>query len=252
VAAVLTALGCAARDDESPGAGSARAAQPRLVVSAASSLKAAFTAYGDAFSAADVKLSFAGSDELAAQIRQGVAPDVYAAANAELPAKLHEEGIAERPTAFATNRLVIAVPRGSTEVRSLEDLARPGTTLAIGAPSVPVGAYTRRALGRLARTRRAAILANVRSEEPDVAGIVGKLTQGAVDAGLVYATDVTAAGSRLEAVDLPPGVAPRVTYAVTVVRAGKQREPARRFIRGLFSAAGARALRTAGFGPPPR
>ena len=43
----------------------------------------------------------------------------------------------------------------------------------------------------------------MRSNEPDVKGIVGKLTQGAVDAGFVYVTDVNAAGDALTAIELP-------------------------------------------------
>ena len=144
-----------------------------VLVSGATSLKAAFTAYGERFEAGDVQLSFAGSDELAAQIRQGARPDVYAAANTELPGALFAEGLVERPRVFAANRLVLVVPdgRGDGAVRSLADLGREGVTIAVGAESVPVGAYTRAVLDRLGPAQRAAILANVRSTEPDVGGI---------------------------------------------------------------------------------
>src|SRR5258705_9158807 len=79
-----------------------------LVVSSASSLQTAFTDYGKTFG--DVRFSFAGSDDLAAQIRQGVKPDVFAAANTKLPTALYSEGLVEKPTVFAGNRLVLAVP----------------------------------------------------------------------------------------------------------------------------------------------
>ncbi|MEJ7717611.1 MAG: substrate-binding domain-containing protein [Thermoleophilaceae bacterium] len=115
---------------------------------------------------------------------QGVKPDVFAAANTKLPDQLFAKGLVEKPTVFAGNRLVLAVPAEGGKVTSLTDLERQGVTVAIGAPSVPVGSYTRTVLGKLPASRSRAILANVRSEEPDVAGIVGKLTQGAVDAGL--------------------------------------------------------------------
>src|SRR3954447_327187 len=90
-----------------------------LVVSAASSLQGAFTAYGGA------KFSFAGSDELAAQIRQGVKPDVFAAANTKLPDQLYKEGLVEKPRVFAGNRLVLAVPADGAKVAKLEDLYQP-------------------------------------------------------------------------------------------------------------------------------
>ncbi len=80
-----------------------------VVVSAASSLEAALTAYADD-AGIDAKQQFAGSDELAAQIRQGVKPDVYAAANTTLPDELHADGLVEKPVEFASNTLVLAVP----------------------------------------------------------------------------------------------------------------------------------------------
>ena len=147
-----------------------------VTVSAAASLKTAFEVYGEQFG--DVRFSFAGSDELAAQIEQGVKPDVYAAANRTLPDDLFEQGLVEEPVVFAGNRLVLAVPAGAGEVGSLADAAGSGVNLAIGSESVPVGAYTRKVLDALPPRERERILANVRSEEPDVAGIVGKLHAG--------------------------------------------------------------------------
>src|SRR3954451_25011040 len=128
--------GCGSSDD-SPSA-SSPASKPPLTVSAAASLKNAFTAYAGLFDAATVRSSFAGSDELAAQIRQGVRPDVFASANTKLPEQLYKEGLVEKPTVFAANELVLAVPAGGS-VTSIADLAKPGTTVAMGAQSVPVG-----------------------------------------------------------------------------------------------------------------
>jgi molybdate transport system substrate-binding protein len=221
-----------------------------VVVSAASSLQSAFTEYADR-AGIDARQSFAGSDELAAQIRAGAVPDVYAAADTELPDQLHTDGLVGRPVPFASNRLVLAVPAGSSAVRRLADAGEPGVSLAIGDPQVPIGVYTREVLARLGPAGSKAILANVGSEEPDVAGIVGKLTQGAVDAGFVYATDVAAAGGRLRSIALPDRLQPRVTYAAAVVRGAQHAGAARDFVDGLLHGAGAAALRRAGFGPPP-
>jgi molybdate transport system substrate-binding protein len=239
--AATLAAGCGGDD---------RGGRPELVVSAASSLKTAFTEYAESFEDAEVRLSFAGSDELAAQIRQGVTPDVYAAANTALPEALHEEGLVEEPVLFAANRLVLAVPADG-DVDSLDDLEAPGTTVAMGEESVPIGAYTRDVLARLGEERSAAILANVRSNEPDVAGIVGKLTQGAVDAGFVYVTDVAAAGDALRAIELPASLQPSVAYAVAVVSGAEHPEQAQAFVDGLLAGTGEEALRAAGFAPPP-
>lgn len=227
--------------------------RPELIVSAATSLKRAMTAYADEVRDARVRLAFGGSDELAAQIRQGVRPDVFASANTELPQRLFEDGLVEKPVVFTGNRLVIAVPAtgGGARVRGLDDLAERGVQIAIGAPSVPVGAYTRKVLDRLPADRREAILGNVRSNEPDVGGVVGKLSQGAADAGFVYVTDVEGAGGTLRAIELPEGLQPSVAYGAAIVKGARQRAAAERFVDGLLEGPGQRALRGAGFQPPP-
>jgi molybdate transport system substrate-binding protein len=230
--------------------GSSDAGRDDLLVSGATSLKSAFTAYGAKVSGANVQLSFAGSDELAAQIRSGARPDVFAAANTKLPDQLFADGLVEKPRVFASNRLVLAVPSDGAKVAAIEDLAKPGVRLAIGSPSVPIGAYTRKVLARLDAPARRAILANVRSQEPDVGGIAAKLTQGAVDAGLLYVTDVVATNGRLKAVELPAKLQPDVAYAVAIVKGAKNRGGARDFVDGLLRGAGAVALRDAGFKPP--
>lgn len=233
-------------------AGCGGGGEPRLTVSAASSLTSAFTRYGDEFDHADVQFSFAGSDVLAAQIEQGARPDVFASANISYPDQLHDRGLVGKPVVFGANRLVIAVPADDTEIRSARDLARPGTTIAIGSPSVPIGEYTRQVLSGLGKAERSGILDNVRSQEPDVAGIVGKLTQGGVDAGIVYVTDVRATRGELRAVEVPRRLQPSVAYAAAVVKGTDNAEQARAFIGGLLTGPGAKALRQAGFEPPPK
>ena len=241
VVLALLAVGCG--DD-----GPAAADRPRLTVSAAASLTEALTACSRGFEGADVRLSFGGSDELAAQIRQGVRPDVFAAANTRLPEELESEDLLETPVEFATNELVMALPADERDIERAEDLAAPGVRLVIGAETVPVGSYTRDVLGRLPGRVRERILANVRSEEPDVRGVLGKLTQGAADAGFVYLTDVT---GDLTAVELPPELQPTVAYGAGVVKGTEQQELAQRYLDGLTDGPCAAALREEGFGPPP-
>src|SRR5215208_5364218 len=124
-AIALGAAACGGDDDSSGGGGT-----PPLTVSAAASLKTAFTEYGKRFQDADAKFSFAGSDELAAQIEQGVKPDVFAAANTKLPDALYDKNLVEKPTVFAGNRLVLAVPTDGAKVSSLKDLEAKGVKLA--------------------------------------------------------------------------------------------------------------------------
>jgi len=242
--AVLVAIGGCGDDDSSGD----QSTGP-LVVSAAASLEPAFNDYVDQ-AGIDAKMSFAGSDDLAAQIRQGVKPDVYAAANTSLPDELYADDLVAEPTVFATNELVLAVPAGSS-IESLDQIAAPGVTLAIGDEGVPVGDYTREVLSGLPGAQEEAILDNVRSLEPDVAGIVGKLTQGAVDAGFVYVTDVVATDGELEAIELPAKLQPDVAYGAAVVTGAEDPDGAQSFIDGLLEGDGAQALEAAGFGPPP-
>jgi molybdate transport system substrate-binding protein len=248
--AVLTSLvlvvltGCGGSSSSTSGG------KPDLTVSAAASLKAAFTRYAAQFPAATARFSFAGSDVLAAQIEQGIRPDVFASANMKLPAMLHTKGLLGTPVEFAANKLVLAVPAGS-KIRSLTDIQKRGVTLAVGSASVPIGSYTRTVLARLGPAASAKILANVRSEEPDVSGIVGKLTQGAVDAGFTYVTDVQATNGKLTAIALPASLQPVVTYGVAIVTGSSHPAQARQFIAGLLSGQGRTDLREAGFLPRP-
>jgi molybdate transport system substrate-binding protein len=241
LAAALLAVGCGG---DEPAADE----RPRLIVSAAASLTDPLTACSREFEGADVRLSFGGSDELAAQIRQGVRPDVFAAANTRLPEELASEDLLETPVEFATNELVMALPPDEREIERVEDLAASGVRLVIGAETVPVGSYTREVLGHVPAAVREEILANVRSEEPDVRGVVGKLTQGAADAGFVYLTDIT---GDLTAVELPPELQPTVAYGAGVVEGTEQQELAQRYLDGLTDGPCADALREEGFGPPP-
>jgi molybdate transport system substrate-binding protein len=245
----LTAICCAAVVCVVAGCGSSDQQPPPLLVSAAASLKSAFTQYGGKFQGARPSFSFAGSDQLAAQIQQGARPDVFASANTKLPDQLFHDGLCEKPAVFTANRLVIGVPTQPQRVHSIADLTKPGTKIAIGSATVPVGAYTRQTLARLPAAEANQIMANVKSTDPDVNAIVGKLTQGAVDAGFVYATDVAATKGRLSSVALPTETRPQVAYAACVVRGAPHPQIAQQFIQGLLSASGQQDLRAAGFEP---
>jgi molybdate transport system substrate-binding protein len=220
-----------------------------LIVLGASSLTEAVTKYGEGFEGATVKPSFAGSDELAAQIQQGAPADVFASANTSYPEELFEEGLVEKPQIFCRNELVIAVPAGS-DIKSIADLTKPGTKIVIGDESVPVGGYTREVLGRLPKDEEEAILGNVVSEETEVASIVAKLEQGAADAGFVYVTDETGAEG-LEPVTIDSKLQPRVEYGVAVIKSSKDKPAAEEFVEGLVDGEGQEDLREAGFLPPP-
>jgi molybdate transport system substrate-binding protein len=176
---------------------------------------------------------------------------VFASANSKLPDQLYTKGLVEKPVEFATNQLVLAVPASGSKVKGLSDLTKPGVTIAIGSATVPIGNYTRRVLSGLGPAQSKAILGHVRSNEPDVGGVVGKLAQGAVDAGFVYVTDARGAGGKIRAIPLPGSLQPNVVYEVAVVKGTKHAKQANAFVSGLVGGAGRTDLLAAGFRAPP-
>lgn len=250
VVSMLSALalaGLACGDDGDDGRAGAR---PPLTVAAATPFKAAFTAYGSAFREGRATFEFADSDALGARIRKGDAPDVFAAASTELPEALHAEGRVNGPVVFASDELVLAKRYGNGEGLDLDDVARRGARLAIGAKSLHVGRFTRAVLDRLPRSRREAILANVRSEEPDVAGMLEGVASGAVDAAFVYRSQLRVGNSKLVEARLPAELRPFVEYGAVIVGGARQPAVAKAFIYGLLADAGNDALQRASFGPP--
>jgi molybdate transport system substrate-binding protein len=195
------------------------------------------------------RYQFAGSNQLALQITRGAPADVFASASPAFTQQLFRDGLVEKPRTFATNSLVLAVPRSNpAKIRSVFDLAkRPKLKLVVAGQKVPVGLYTREVLKRLSLLR---VLRKAVSQEPDVKGIVGKLALGEADAGFVYATDVRAASSRLIAIPLPQRSQPTVRYEVAVVKESGNREGALEFVADLLSTDGRRELKRAGFGLP--
>lgn len=225
------------------GCGGSNAGSEPLDVYAAASLAEVFPEIEP-----DANFSFAGSDELATQIREGAPADVYAAASSKYPQELYDEGLVAEPVTFATNRLVLVVPKANPgAIESVEDLVRPGTRLVVAAEGVPVGDYTRTVLETLGLS---AALENVVSNEDDVKGVAGKVALGEADAGFVYATDVTPVTDRVLAIDLPHDAQPPIEYQVAVVVDSDDEDAAAEFVEKLLGAEGRAALERAGFGVP--
>ena len=195
------------------------------------------------------RFQFAGSNQLALQVTRGAPADVFASASPVYTQDLYRNGVVEKPRAFATNSLVLGIPRSNpAKIHSVQDLAkRPKLKLVVAGVKVPIGLYTREVLKRLGLLH---VLRKAVSQEPDVKGIVGKLALGEADAGFVYATDVRAASSRLIAIPLPKRSQPTALYEVSVVKGSQNREGALEFVADLLSTDGRRELARAGFGLP--
>jgi molybdate transport system substrate-binding protein len=195
------------------------------------------------------RYSFAGSDQLALQIRQGAPSDVFASASPKYTELAYRDGYVLKPVVFATNKLIILVPRSNPAgIRSVYDLRRAGVKIVIGDKTVPIGTYTRQILDTLGIT--ADVTKNVVSEETDVKGIVSKVALGETDAGFVYRTDARPVASRTRTIALPAWAQPPIRYEVAVVKASTHRAGARAFIAKLTSKRGRGLLAKAGFGLP--
>ena len=195
------------------------------------------------------RYSFAGSDQLAIQIQQGAPADVFAAASPKQPELLFRNGLVRRPVAFATNKLIVLVPRSNpAHIQSVYDLRRAGVKIVIGDATVPIGTYTRQILETLGIT--ADVSRNVVSEETDVKGIVTKVALGEADAGFVYRTDAKPVAQRTRSVALPNWAQPAIRYEVAVVKASPRRQAAAAFVKKLLSRRGRLLLKQAGFGLP--
>jgi molybdate transport system substrate-binding protein len=196
------------------------------------------------------RYSFAGSDQLAIQIQQGAPADVFAAASPKQPELLFRNGLVRRPVVFATNKLIVLVPRSNpANIQSVYDLRRTGVKIVIGDSTVPIGAYTRQILETLGIT--ADVSRNVVSEETDVKGIVAKVALGEADAGFVYRTDAKPVAQRTRSVALPNWAQPAIRYEVAVVKASPRPQAAAAFVKKLLSRRGRLLLKQAGFGLPP-
>lgn len=236
-------------------AAAALAEKPTLTVFAAASLTDAFHELGRELERTQpglrVRFNFAGSQLLAAQIEQGAEADVFAAADERWMSYLAERNFLDgEPRTFAFNRLVVVVPRANpARIRKLQDLARRGVKLVLGAQSVPVGAYSREAIRRLSEQPDFPpdygknVLANLASEEENVKSVVSKVQLGEADAGFVYRSDVNAAVARyVRMFELPAAANVTASYPIGLLRGSRQPEAARALLALLDSEAGRAVL----------
>jgi molybdate transport system substrate-binding protein len=195
------------------------------------------------------RASFGGSNQLAQQARQGFPFDVFLSASPQYTQALFAEGLVRKPVAFATNSLVLIVPRRNpARIRSVADLAeRAKLRLVVAGPKVPIGLYTREVLKRLSLLK---VLRKTVSLEPDVKGIVGKVALGEADAGFVYATDVRPVATKVRVIPFPRRAQPTVVYEAAIAARPRDLEAAQALLIALLGADGRDALRAAGFGLP--
>jgi len=218
-------------------------------VFAASSLTDSFKALGASFQAAHsgvtMQFNFGGSPTLVTQIEQGASADVFAAADTTNMDKLNADGFtAGTPQVFAHNKLEIIVAAGNPKgIAGLADLAKPGVIYITAGPTVPAGKYALQIL------TSAGVKVTPKSLETDVKSVVAKIELGEADAGIVYTTDVKAAGSKAQGVAIPDAVNVIATYPIITVKGAKNPNLAGAFVSYVLSAEGQATLQSFGFLP---
>ena len=255
VATALALTGCSGATVDTATSATPTASDPTLegsiTVYAAASLTTTFTELADEFEKANpgttVDLTFAGSSDLVTQITEGAPADVFASADEKNMAKLTDAGLVD-PSAskdFATNVLTIAVPPSNpADVTGFADLGKSDVTTVVCAAQVPCGAAT------VAVERATGVTISPVSEESSVTDVLGKVTSGEADAGLVYVTDVEAAGDSVTGIEFPEADQAVNTYPIAPVADTANPAVAEAFVAFVTGEVGQGVLRDAGFGAP--
>ncbi|ARH89838.1 MULTISPECIES: molybdate ABC transporter substrate-binding protein [Streptomyces] len=249
-AALLVPLAACGNGDskKDEGAGkSAGSATTELTVLAASSLtdvfKKAGAVYEKEHQGTKVHFSFAGSQELAAQVKQGAPADALVTADTKTMDGLKAD--AGTPTVIAKNRLVIATGEGNPKkISGLKDLADSKLKVVLAASEVPVGRYGKQVLDAQK------IKVKPVSQEPNVRAVLSKVELGEADAGLVYKTDAATAPKKVDAVDIPDAQNAVASYPAATLKTSKNAAAAAAFVKWLSTPEAQKILQGAGFQKP--
>jgi molybdate transport system substrate-binding protein len=221
-----------------------------VTVFAAASLNKSFTEIGKQFETeypgTTVRFNFAGSSDLATQITQGAPADVFASADTANMTKVEDgAAIQGEPETFASNTLTIVTSPGNPKgISSFADLAKPGVTLVVCADQVPCGAATTTV------EEKTGVRLTPASEESQVTDVLGKVTSGQADAGLVYVTDAKGAGGNVTQVDFPEAAEAANAYSVAVLSDSQNSATASEFVEVVTGPEGQKVLAEAGFAAP--
>lgn len=231
VAALAACTACAA---DGPATATPSGDHTSLTVFAAASLTDLFEAAARDFTAAypevSVTFEFAGSQQLARQLLDGARADVFASADTRWMAAVTAEGLVEgQPRVFAANSLAIAVEGGNPRgIDGLGDLDSSTVAVVLAAPQVPVGGYTAEGLAR------AGVELDPVSLELDARGVLGRVALGEADAGIVYSSDVVAAGGRVDGIPFPTEHDVTASYPVALLEEARNRRAAEDFVALLI------------------
>lgn len=224
------------------------ATEKTVTVFAAASMQTTFEQLKTTFEAAHagttVTFNFAGSQALATQLVEGAAADVFVSANDTQMKVVTDAGLnATDPTVFATNQLTIAVPPDNPAgISAFQDLTEPGLKLVVCAPAVPCGAATEKV------EKATGVTLSPVSEEQAVTDVLAKVRTGEADAGLVYKTDVIAAGDAVKGIDFPESSEAINNNPIALLKSAPEAELGQAWIDLILSDEGQKVLTDAGFG----
>jgi molybdate transport system substrate-binding protein len=247
--AAVAAAGCSSSSSGSSSSASPSAAPVSITVFAAASLTETFTQIGKQFEAAHkadtVKFSFGPSSGLSEQISSGAPADVFASAAPANMDTVVKAGDASNPQNFAKNTMEVATPPNNpASVTSVNDLAKSSVKVALCQPRVPCGAVAAEVF------KNAGITVKPVTLQPDVKSVLTQVETGNVDAGMVYVTDVKAAGAKVKGVTIPASDNASTLYPIATISGGKHESVAKEFVDYVLSPAGQQVLAAAGFGKP--
>lgn len=247
--AAVTVAGCGAVEQNQPSSFSTEPDSTPVTVFAAASLNEAFTEIGQKFEASHpgtgVQFNFAGSSTLARQLQRGAPADVFASANQEQMRNVVDAGLVTEAVEFAGNKLRIVTPAGNpADIDGLKDFAAGEKTIALCAEQVPCGSAAREAFAA------AGVKPAPDTLEQDVKAVLTKVSLGEADAGLVYVTDVAAAGDDVEGFDFPASDAAVNDYHIAVLKQAPNQQGAAAFVDYVQSPQGQRILAEYGFMVP--
>ena len=221
-----------------------------LRVSAAASLTQSFDQLSNEFEkdhpGVSVDVNYGGSSGLVQQLTEGAPADVFASADQKNMTKLTDADLAQgEPKIFATNVLTLVVPKDNPAgIRSIQDVLGKNVKLVTCAPEVPCGAATQKV------EQANGVELAPGSQENAVTDVLGKVTSGQADAGIVYVTDAKAAGNKVTTIDIPMADEAINNYPIVALKDSEQPELAAQFVDLVTGEQGQKVLRDAGFGAP--
>jgi len=192
----------------------------------------------------EVRLAFDSSATLAQQAVEGAPADVLATADTATMDSA-TDALAADPHVFTTNTGVLVTPADNPAgIADFADIDSDAVDYVVCVDTAPCGKVA------AALLEQNGIAQDPASEEVDVKAVLAKVTSGEADAGIVYATDATAAGDAVGTVEIPGAADQITTYPIAPLKQSESADLAQEFVDLVLSDDGRQVLAAAGFGQP--